>query len=484
MSISERVKISGLTVSAIYISAAHKSSGKTTLSIGLARALVERGVALQTFKKGPDYIDPQWLGTASGRPCYNLDFYTQSRDEILACFKRRMAGREMALIEGNKGLYDGLDLAGSNSNAAMAVFLSLPVVMVVDCRGMTRGIAPLLQGYQAFDPQVRFCGVILNRVGGSRHERKLREVVEHYTDLPVLGSVQADTQLQIGERHLGLIPSNEEESAERVIDYLAQVVRKSIDLDRLLAIADGADTATKPQSTQETLYSAPRTVVKIGYAKDKAFGFYYPDDLERMQEMGVELVPFDTLHDDCLPAVDGLFIGGGFPETSMQALETNADMRRAVADFIEAGGPVYAECGGLMYLTRSLSWQGKQCRMVGVIPADTVMHEKPQGRGYVRLKDRGNGPWPASTQTASSDVIQAHEFHYSTLQNFSGDQDRFAFQVLRGTGIDGQNDGYFYKNLLASYTHMRNVGDNHWVERFVAQVRACKARRPGTNIGE
>jgi cobyrinic acid a,c-diamide synthase len=155
-------------------------------------------------------------------------------------------------------------------------------------------------------------------------------------------------------------------------------------------------------------------------------------------------------------------------------------MRSAVAGFIEAGGPVYAECGGLIYLTRSLSWQGKRCKMAGVIPADTVMHEKPQGRGYVRLRDRGNGPWPASVRKPTDGAVHAHEFHYSSLSGFTGEQHQFAYQVLRGTGIDGQNDGYFYKNLLASYTHMRNVGDNDWVERFVAQVRACKAERPGT----
>ncbi|MEJ2693116.1 MAG: hydrogenobyrinic acid a,c-diamide synthase (glutamine-hydrolyzing) [Candidatus Thiodiazotropha sp.] len=471
-------------MSAIYISAAHKSSGKTTASIGLTRALVERGVSLQTFKKGPDYIDPQWLASASGRPCYNLDFYTQSRDEILACYARRMAGREMALIEGNKGLYDGLDLEGSNSNAAMAVFLSVPVVLVINCRGMTRGIAPLLQGYQAFDPQVQFAGVILNQVGGSRHESKLREVVEHYTDIPVLGAMQADEGLQIDERHLGLIPSNETESAQKVIDHLAKTVRQSIDLDRLLQIAKGAAAVAPSQPLQNTLYSAPRTAVKIGYAKDKAFGFYYPDDLELMRDLGVELIPFDTLRDARLPQVDGLFIGGGFPETSMQALEANGSMRLAIADFIEAGGPVYAECGGLIYLTRSLSWQGNRCRMVGVIPADTEMHEKPQGRGYVQLKDRGNGPWPPSRHAADGEAIHAHEFHYSSLYGYSGDRDRFAYQVLRGTGIDGHNDGYFYKNLLASYTHMRNVGGNDWVERFVAQVRANRARHPGIDTGE
>lgn len=464
-------------MSAIYISAAHKSSGKTTLSIGLARALVERGVSLQTFKKGPDYIDPLWLGAASGRPCYNIDFYTQSREEIMACYGRRMAGRSMALIEGNKGLYDGVDIEGSNSNAAMAAFLSTPVVLVINCRGMTRGIAPLLLGYQAFDRQIEIAGVILNQVGGSRHERKLREVVEYYTEIPVLGAVQADERLQIDERHLGLIPSNEAEASERMIRRLADTVRQCVDLDRLMAIAAKAPSPPEPVATpmEKSLDSAAGEAVRIGYARDKAFGFYYPDDLEKLQRLGAELIPFDTISDPYLPDIDGIFIGGGFPETAMEALEANHSMRQAIAAFIEAGGPVYAECGGLMYLTRSLSWKGKKCRMVGVIPADTVMHDKPQGRGYVRLRDRGNGPWPAASQNGSAcGTISAHEFHYSSLEGLDDDPEHFAYEVLRGTGIDGRNDGYFHKNLLASYTHMRNVGGNHWVDRFVAHVRSCR----------
>ncbi|MEJ2591087.1 MAG: cobyrinate a,c-diamide synthase [Candidatus Thiodiazotropha sp.] len=464
-------------MSAIYISAAHKSSGKTTVSIGLARALVERGVSLQTFKKGPDYIDPLWLGAASGRPCYNLDFYTQSREEIQACYAGRMAGRSMALIEGNKGLFDGLDIEGSNSNAAMAAFLSTPVVLVINCRGMTRGIAPLLLGYQAFDKQIEIAGVILNQVGGDRHERKLREVVDHYTDIPVLGALQADDRLQIDERHLGLIPSNEADTSERMIALLAGVVRQSVDLDRLLEVASKAPPAAKTAATSmEKLQDSPALkAVRIGYARDKAFGFYYPDDLEKLRQLGAELIPFDAINDTYLPDVDGIFIGGGFPETAMEALEANQRMRHAIADFIEAGGPVYAECGGLMYLTRSLSWQGKKCRMAGIIPADTVMHEKPQGRGYVQLRDRGNGPWPAASgQGPAGETISAHEFHYSSLEGLDATPDQFAYEVLRGTGIDGRNDGYFYKNLLASYTHMRNVGGNHWVERFVAHVRSCR----------
>ena len=203
-----------------------------------------------------------------------------------------------------------------------------------------------------------------------------------------------------------------------------------------------------------------------------------------MRQLGAELVPFDTLEETALPAVDGLFIGGGFQETAMQELEANFPMRQAIARFIEANGPVYAECGGLMYLTRSLTWQGKRCRMVGVIPADTVMHEKPQGRGYVRLRDRGTGPWPDLASRQSGEVINAHEFHYSALSGLDCPADSFAYQVVRGTGIDGENDGYIYKNLLANYTHMRNVGGNDWVERFVAHVRACKMGNPAERKAE
>ncbi|MBV2089401.1 MAG: hydrogenobyrinic acid a,c-diamide synthase (glutamine-hydrolyzing) [Candidatus Thiodiazotropha sp. (ex Ctena orbiculata)] len=456
----------------IYISAAHKSSGKTTLSIGLVRALVERGVRVQPFKKGPDYIDPLWLSAAAGRACYNLDFYTQSRDEISERYINQQQDSDLALIEGNKGLYDGIDVAGSNSNAAMAVHLGTPVVLVINCRGMTRGIAPLLLGYQAFDPNIRINGVILNQVGGSRHQSKLNQVVEHYTDIPVLGAVQAEPELQIVERHLGLIPSNEEQSSEKLINKLAETAKTNVDLDRILEIANGAE-PIGTASTQKPLNSdRPYAGLKIGLARDEAFGFYYPDDLDRFRESGADLLEFNTLKDRELPDVDGIFLGGGFPETTMQQIESNPHMQQAIVGFIERGGPVYAECGGLIYLTRSLSWQGKKCRMAGVIPADTVMHEKPQGRGYVRLSETGRSPWP--TLGEGHQEIFAHEFHYSSLVGLKAQQDDYAYRVERGFGIDGKNDGYVYKNLLASYTHRRSVGGNNWVTRFLALVASVK----------
>jgi dethiobiotin synthetase len=211
----------------LFISAAHKSSGKTTVSIGLCAALRARGRVVQPFKKGPDYIDPLWLSQAAGRPCFNLDFYTMARAEIEQTFRERMHGAQLGLVEGNKGLYDGLDLDGSNSNAALAALLGAPVVLVLDTRGMTRGVAPLLLGYQAFDPQIRIAGVILNHVGGARHEGKLRQVIEHYTDVRVVGAVARSRELEIVERHLGLMPSNESREAAQQIERLGACIDRS-----------------------------------------------------------------------------------------------------------------------------------------------------------------------------------------------------------------------------------------------------------------
>lgn len=455
-------------MSYFFISAAHKSSGKTTLSIGLTAALCRRGKQVQTFKKGPDYIDPLWLTAASGRPCVNLDFFTMSRQEINDEFGRAMSSAEVGLIEGNKGLYDGLDLDGSNSNAALAAQLQAPVFLVIDARGMTRGIAPLILGYQAFDPDVRIAGVILNKVGGSRHEAKLCNVISHYTDLPVVGAVHNSPELVIDERHLGLMPSNESELAEKKIARLGEKVAEQVDIDRILAIA----TDVPPLNfTGETEIPSSSQPLRIGYPRDRAFGFYYPGDLRKMRSQGVELVPFNTLQDAHLPSVDGLFIGGGFPEMVMEELEANVSLRREIHEFIERGGPVYAECGGLMYLARSLKWQDRQCEMVGAIPGDVVMHARPQGRGYVRLEETDANPWPKVPGCSTG--IAAHEFHYSALENLDPSI-RFAYKVTRGTGIDGTHDGIVYKNLLASYTHLRDVGDNHWIERFLAHARRCR----------
>jgi cobyrinic acid a,c-diamide synthase len=455
----------------LLISAAHKSSGKTTLTIGLARALVQRGLAVQTFKKGPDYIDPMWLAQASGRPCLNLDPHLMHDDEIVAAVARHGADADVTLVEGNKGLYDGLALDGSNSNAALARRLGLPVVLVLDARGMTRGIAPLILGYQAFDREIRIGGVILNRLGGPRHEAKLRAVIEHYTDVPVLGAVQQDPRVAMVERHLGLMPVAELDDAAARIDAMAQSVAAQVDLDRVLALAGSAapmPLVALPAFAQPL--AGPR--LRIGIARDAAFGFYYPDDLAALESAGASLVPIDTLHDTRLPALDGLFIGGGFPETAMAALEANAALRGALREAIGNGLPTYAECGGLMYLARSIRWGDRHAQMVGAIPGDVVMHDRPVGRGYVQLEETDAFPWPSLDEPRPAQR-RGHEFHYSSLQDLAPSV-RFAYRVQRGHGVDGRHDGVCVHNLLASYAHLRHTGGNRWPQRFLAFVRRVR----------
>jgi len=452
------------------VSAAHKSSGKTTVSVGLAAELSRRGLAVQAFKKGPDYIDPMWLAAATGRSCRNLDFNLSTPAELQREFARYDAPADVCLVEGNKGLYDGLDLHGNNSNAALAQLLHLPVVLVLDARGMTRGIAPLILGYQAFERSIRIAGVILSRLGGARHEAKLRAVIEHYTDVPVLGAMHEDPRLAIAERHIGLMPANEDGAAQTRIALLAAAVARQVDLERLLA----ATVSSARLPAVPPLARSARPGVRIGIARDRAFGFYYADDLEALERAGAELLFFDTLRDAKLPNVDGLIIGGGFPEIFMRELEANAALRGEIGAAIEGGMPAYAECGGLMYLARSLSWRGDTRRMVGAIPGDVVMHERPVGRGYVRLAPTAAHPWRDRGEEEAE--IPAHEFHYSSIEGLAPDT-RFAYRVARGFGVDGKSDGIVLNNLLANYAHLRSAGSCDWAARFVAFVRRRAGER-------
>ncbi len=484
-------------MSALFISAAHKSSGKTTVSIGLCAALAGQGCSVQPFKKGPDYIDPMWLARAAGRSCINLDPYLMPEAELVDRFSRYAASADISLVEGNKGLYDGLALDGSNSNAALARRLGLPVVLVIDARGMTRGIAPLILGYQAFDPQVNIAGVILNQVGGSRHEAKLRAVIEHYTDVPVLGAVAHDARLAMTERHLGLVPDAELDDAQARIRLFGAVVAAQVDLDRLRRVAElaalpsaaspSASTASQsasplsaPSAAKRATSRKPSEALRIGIARDRAFGFYYADDLAALEAAGARLVPFDTLRDARLPAVDALFIGGGFPELFMSELEANVSLRAELRQAIESGMPTYAECGGLMYLSRSIEWNGRSARMVGAIPGDAVMHARPVGRGYVHIEETADFPWPCfDARSAPAHAVRAHEFHHSSLENLDPCV-TFAYRVTRGHGIDGLHDGIVHGNLLASYAHRRSAAGADWTGRFVAfaqQVRRSRRER-------
>ena len=483
-----------------YLSATRKSSGKTTLSLGLCRALANRSWKVQTFKKGPDYIDSMWLTRASHRPCINLDFNTMGQEELLQRYAHYNQGADISIIEGNKGLYDGLDLLGRDSNAELCRVVHAPVILVIDAQGMTRGVAPLRMGYQQFDDSIEFAGVVFNRTGGERHERKLREVTEHYTDFNVLGCIPNQRKEMVAERHMGLVTDLEIPWADSYIDRLATLVSDHVDVHRLIDDVDlagrsrrydakinnggAADQPAKSQRysrrltrLQSSLSSFPIT---IGIARDSAFCFYYQDDLDAMVEAGVDIIEFNTLCDAQLPEVDGIFIGGGFPETHAQALEANTAMRQSLREFAELGKPIYGECGGLMYLSRSISWASQEYEMVGLIPADTVFHERPVGRGYVKIVMNEHHPWARRNEedSGSEDPIQAHEFHYSSLENMEPDL-RYGYQTLRGHGIDGKRDGLVVGNVVASYAHLRHSDHHPWVFDFIDQIYHSKRQRIG-----
>ena len=460
----------------LLISAAHKSSGKTTLTLGLCAALHARGLKVQSYKKGPDYIDPMWLSHASDRDCHNLDFQTMSDEEMLATISLYSKDADISLIEGNKGLFDGVAVDGSNSNAAVAELTKSPVVLVIDTLGMTRGIAPLLLGYQSFNKNIKIAGVILNKVGGPRHEQKLRNVINQYTDIPVIGAVPRLDELNITERHLGLIPSNETTDTTKIVSNIANIIEKHVDLDLFIKIASAA--ASLPVSTYQITTTNKPITLKIGIARDAAFGFYYPGDINAFHAEGVELIEFDTLNDKSLPDVDALFIGGGFPESWMNELEKNTNLRQEIKNAIESGMPAYAECGGLMYLSKSITWQDKQSEMVGAIPADIEMNKKPQGRGYVSLKRTQDFLWN-NNDTAGNNEILAHEFHYSGFKDLeslnTNTNVKYAYEMKRGSGITGMHDGLIYKNLLANYAHLRDTSKHHWVSEFVEFIRQVKS---------
>ncbi len=437
-----------------YLSAAHKSSGKTVISIALS-AIFSKNFNVQTFKKGPDYIDPIWLKAASNNNCYNLDFYTMTIVEIKELYYNNL--KDVNIIEGNKGLYDGITTLGGDANADLAKLLNIPIILVIDTIGISRGIAPLLLGYQSFDSNVNIAGVILNKVGGVRHETKLINAIKGYTDITVLGSVYKSSDLIIDERHLGLKPANEDLADKNFIMKSAVNITQQIDIDKILDI-------TKQQVIKQKniINTNTNTNITIAVARDSVFGFYYADDLDKFKQLNVSIKYFNTLVDKKLPTADGLFIGGGFPETNLTMLSDNKLLLVDIKNKIMAGMPAYAECGGMMYLTNSID----NYKMVGIIDADTIMTTKPIGRGYMQLTSTKNHLWGVKNN------IAAHEFHYSKLVNLK--EFNFAFKVTRGVGINNNFDGIIKHNLIATYVHQRNVGGNNWLVAFCNFVKSYK----------
>ncbi len=450
-----------LNLPRLIIAAPYGRCGKTTVALGLGAACARRGIAVQPFKKGPDYIDPSWLSAATGRACRNLDLFLMDPQQVLTALARGARGADLALVEGAMGLFDGVDVQGSGSTASVARLLTAPVLLVLDASRMTRTAAALVQGLQHFEPDVQIAGVILNHVAGARHETLLTDALRHYCGLPVLGSLPRDAALTIPERHLGLVPRHENGTLPPMLAAIRDAVEAHVNVDAVLAIARRAPPlALLPVEAA----APPPSFVRVAVASDRAFTFYYPENLEALRAAGAELVWLNTLEDAHLPAADALYIGGGFPEIFMDELQANASLRHEIRTAIGDGLPVYAECGGLMYLARRITWNGRGAEMVGALPCDVELTAKPQGHGYVTLQVASENPW-----FASGTELRGHEFHHSRLTNLG--EVAFAYRVVRGRGVDGARDGLIYKNVLASYTHLHAGGAPQWAERFVAVAR-------------
>ena len=452
------------------LSATRRSSGKTMIALGLSRAFRDRGVNLAPFKKGPDYIDPMWIGIAAENSCVNLDYNSMTEQEITDKFAYHCRNQDLVLVEGTMGLFDGVSASGSDSNAALAKLLKLPVILVVDCKGMTRGIAPILIGYQAFDPQLNIIGVILNNVSGRRHELKLRASVGDHTDLPVIGAVPEQPKMSIDERHLGLVTSAEDQHAEQNVARIASVVESALDIHGLTNLLE--QHCIDLQSCDDWEQLPCLKGLRLGIARDQAFSFYYCDDLEMIKNAGIDIRYFSPLEDGGLPEVDAIFIGGGFPELHAERLGRNQSMLKSVAGFCRSGRPVYAECGGLMYLARSLHWQGRRYRMAGYLSADVRMNDRPIGRGYVELSPTDKHLWHQSTgfdKRQSYPLVRAHEFHHSSLESMEEDID-YAWEVVRGYGLDGEHDGLVRQGVLAGFSHLRNTRGYPWIEHFTRYI--------------
>jgi cobyrinic acid a,c-diamide synthase len=463
----------------LVVAALRGGSGKTIVSIGIITALRGLGRSVAPFKKGPDYIDAGWLALAAGRPCYNLDTFLLSADLIRGSFCTHAPSGGTALIEGNRGLFDGIDLDGTTSTAELAKLLKAPVVMCVDCTKTTRTMAAVIAGCVRFDPEVMARGVILNHVAGARHESILRRSIEHYSGVPVIGAVPKLGRPVFPERHMGLVPTAEHGWAADAIQAIGRIAAQHIDLEALMRIADEAPplSGVCPPSDPSCPAGQPTTAqpaaCRIGILRDAAFQFYYPENIEALQAAGARIVFLSPLQEKTLPEIDALYIGGGFPETHAQELAANTGFSADLRERALSGLPVYAECGGLIYLGEELVLKRKRYPMAGVLPLAFGLFERPQGHGYTVVSvERANPYYPIGTE------IRGHEFHYSRVLRWSGAEDDFVFRMQRGVGIHGDRDGLLYKNVLATYTHIHALGNPGWASALVRNAVAFRSQRP------
>ncbi|MFH1685924.1 MAG: cobyrinate a,c-diamide synthase [bacterium] len=452
-------------------------SGKTIASLSLLTAFRRKGLAISVFKKGPDYIDAAWLARIAGVICRNLDTFMVAPDLVLDRFACSAQATDIALIEGNRGLYDGRDAEGTHSSASLARLIDTPVVLVVDATKSTRTLAALIKGCIDFEPETKIAGVIINRIAGERHRRVVTDAIEIYCSLPVLGCIPKldDKAGVIPGRHLGLItPAEFDDRA--LEDRLAAIADQYLDVDRILGIARSAEPIKVVSPVR--LPMKPTSSVRLGYFCDSVFTFYYPENLEALERHGAQLVPLSSLTDGSLPDdLDGLYIGGGFPETQVERLVSNESLRISVKTAAEAGMPIYAECGGLIYLCRTLSDGDYRYPMAGVFDVDLAMNRRPVGHGYAILKIDQANPFFEIGQE-----IRGHEFHYSGPADAC--RSATCMKVMTGVGLGYSRDGLVYRRTLASYVHTHADGVRGWATRFVAAAGEYRSERSDPDEGE
>jgi cobyrinic acid a,c-diamide synthase len=416
----------------IVIAGTHSGCGKTTIASGIMSALTRRGLKVQPFKVGPDFIDPSHHTRICGRISRNLDPFMMGDEGCIDTFIRATDGADIAVIEGVMGMYDGVDGSDIASTAHVARILKVPVVLVVDAKGMSRSVHALIDGYRRYDPTLLFSGVIFNRIGSPRH----RSMIEPSLSIPSFGYIPRKDELAVESRHLGLKMAHESGS----MGEFGKIIEENCNLEALLAAAHNAPPLT---NTINTVECEPKVHTRIGVAFDEAFCFYYQDNLDNLKRAGAELFFFSPLNSS-LPDVDAVYLGGGYPELHLAALESSR-CRQELKHAADSGMPVYAECGGLMYLTESIT-SDKTYRMCGILPASAEMTNRIQALGYVKGESVATHSFLPSGQT-----ITGHEFHYSQLH--ASCDARYAIRLSRGKGIVAGCDGLISQNALGCYTH-------------------------------
>ncbi len=456
----------------IMITALGGGRGKTMVSLGLVAALRRMGKSVAPFKKGPYYIDANWLALAAGRPRYNLDSYMFPAEKSLESFRRNSAGNDISIIEGNRGLYDGMDAVGTHSSAELAKLLKCPVLLVVDCTKVTRTVAAMVLGAEKLDPDVPLAGVVLNQIASSRQEKVIREAIESACSTPIVGAIPRLKDSPLQDRHLGLVPPQEDPATEEALDWAANVAQEHLDLDRIQEIAANAGSLPESKDIEPVCPAATAETIRIGVIRDSVFQFYYSANLEALERAGAQIVQCNALKDNELPEIDALYIGGGFPETQAEGLAANDLFRNSIRAAADAGMPIYAECGGLMYLGEALEISGERHEMVGIFPVSFEVLKRPVGHGYAKIRvEKPNPFYEIGTE------LRGHEFHYSKVTGDSIAAGDFVFSLMRGHGFDGSGDGLAYKNVLALYMHIHSAGTPQWANSLAAKARAWRKTR-------